>query len=63
MDEQRQEDQLEPTYNSSVLIHDIALKSYRERFTLEKGGGRGSERSTLVVRYDDDDSPDDVSIQ
>ena len=28
MDEQRQDDQLEPTYNSSVLIQDVALKTY-----------------------------------
>ena len=28
MDEQRQVDQLEPTYNSSALIEDVALKTY-----------------------------------
>ena len=27
MDEQRQDDQLEPTYNSSVPIQDVALKT------------------------------------
>ena len=27
----------------------------RERWTIEKGGGRGSGRSTLVARHDDDD--------
>ena len=30
MDEQRQDDQLEPTYNSSALIQDVALKTYRK---------------------------------
>ena len=35
MDEQR----LEPIYNSSVLI-DVALKTYRDRWQIEKGGRR-----------------------
>ena len=59
MDEQRQDDQLEPIYNSSVPIQDVALKTYRrERWVIEKGGGRGSGRSVLVGRHhgDDDDS-------
>ena len=54
MDEQRQDDQLEPIYNSSVLIQDIALKTFREQWTIEMGGERGSGRSLLVVRHDDD---------
>ena len=54
MDEQNQDDQLEPTYNSSVPIQDVALKSYRERWTIEKGGGRESGRPALVARYDDE---------
>ena len=35
MDEQRQDDQLEPIYNSSVLILDVALgkKGKREKIT------------------------------
>ncbi len=49
MDEQRQDDQLEPTYNSSVPIQDIALKTYRERWTIEKGGGRESGRSLFMA--------------
>ena len=52
MDEQRQDDQLEPTYNSSVLIQDVALK----RWTIKKDGGRGSGRSVLMARNDDDDN-------
>ena len=52
MDEQRQDDQLEPTYNSSVPIQDVALKTYRKRCT---GGERESGRSVLLVRHDDDD--------
>ena len=42
MDEQKQDDQLEPIYYSSVPIQDVALKTYRERWTIERGGGRGS---------------------
>ena len=51
MDEQRQDDRLEPIYNSSVPIQDIALKISRERWTIEMGGERGSGRSVLAVRY------------
>ena len=47
MDEQRQDDQLKPIYNSSVPIHGVALK------TIEKGGRIGSGRSTLVAQHDD----------
>ena len=45
MDEQRQDDQLEHMYDSSVLIEDVALKTYRERWTIETGDERGSGRS------------------
>ena len=55
MDEQKQYDQLEPTYNSSVPIQDITLKTYREQWTIETGGERASERSVLPARHDDDD--------
>ena len=55
MDEQRQDDQLEPVYNISVPIQDVALKTSRERQT---GGERGSGRSVLAVRHDDDDDDD-----
>ena len=54
MDEQKQDDQLETIYNSSVLIQDVALKTYRERWTIEKGGARGSGRSVLAARRDYD---------
>ena len=55
MDEQRQDDQLEPIHNSSVTIQDVALKTYLERWTIETGGGRRSERSVLAVRHDGND--------
>ena len=50
-----QEDQLEPTYNSSVLIQDVALKTCQKRWTIERGGGKGSGISVLMARQDDDD--------
>ena len=40
-------DQLKPIYNSSMLIQDIALKTYREQWTIEKRSGRGSGRFAL----------------
>ena len=54
MDEQKEDDQQEPTYNSSVPIQDVAFKTYRERWTIEKGGGKGSGRSALAVQHDGD---------
>ena len=55
MDEQMQDDQLEPIYSSSVPIRDVALKTYRKQWTIEKGSERGSRISVLMARYDDDD--------
>ena len=55
MAEQRQDDELEPTYNSSVPLQDVALKTYRKRWTIEKGGEKGSGISVLMVQHDDDD--------
>ena len=55
MDEQRQDDQQEPTYNSTVPIQDIALKTSQGQWTIEKCGGRGSGNSVLVARHGDDD--------
>ncbi len=55
MDEQRQDDLLETTYNSSVLIHDVALKNYRKQKTIGRGGGRGSGRSVLMAGHNDHD--------
>ena len=59
MDEQRQDDQLEPTHNRSVPMRGVALKTYRKRWMIEKGGGSGSGRSVLMARHDDDDDDDD----
>ena len=37
MDEQKQNDQLEPTYNSSVPIQDVALKNLPEAMDDREG--------------------------
>ena len=42
MNEQKQDDQLEPIYNSSVPIWDVALRTCRKQWTTEKGGEKGS---------------------
>ena len=57
MNEQRQDDQLELIYNSSVPIRAIALKTSRVKLTTETSGERGSRRSTLAAGHDyvDDD--------
>ena len=51
---------IEPIYNSSVPMQDIALKTSREQWTMEVGGERGSGISVLTTRHDDDD--DDYSM-
>ena len=53
MDEQRQDDPLESTYNSSDPIQDVALKTYQKWWTIDKGGGRESGRSVLMARHDE----------
>ena len=55
MKKQRQDDKLEPRYNCSVSRQDIAWKTSLERWTIETGCERGSERSVLAARHDDDD--------
>ena len=62
MDEQRQDDQLGPTYNGSVPIQYVALKTYWKRWTIKKGGGRGLGISVLMARHDDDDDDDEMEI-
>ena len=49
MDELKQDNQLEPIYNSSVPIQDVALKTSQERWMIETGGERGSGRSVLAT--------------
>ena len=58
MAEQKQGDQLEPPYSSSVMIRDVALRTCQKRRTIERSGERGSGISVLVAQDDDD-----VSIQ
>ena len=54
MAKQKQDDQLEHTYNSYVRIRDVALKTYQRRWS----GERGSGISVLEARHDDDDDND-----
>ena len=56
------DNQQEPIYNSCVPIQDIALKTYRKQWTIERGGKRGSYH-VLAVWYDDDDDDDDISFK
>ena len=54
MDEQSQDDQLEPTYSSSIPTRDVALRTYRKQWKIRRGGERGSGISVLIARHDDD---------
>ena len=47
-------------YNSSLSIQNIALKTYRERWTIETGDGRRSERCVQASRHDNDE--DDIPV-
>ena len=49
MAKQRQDDQLEPTYSSSVPIRDVALKTYREQWTIGRDGERETGISMLIA--------------
>ena len=62
MDEERQNKQLEPIYNSSVPIQDVTLKTYQERWTIETIGKRGSGKSVLAAQHDDDDDVIEYSL-
>ena len=53
--EQKQDDQLEPTYSSYVRIWDVSLKTYQTRWTIGRSGERGSGISVPAARHDDDD--------
>ena len=59
MDVQRQDNQLEPTYSSTVSIQGVSLKIYRKQWTIEKGSEKGSGVSVLMAWHDDDDDDDD----
>ena len=54
MDEQRQDNLLEPIYNSSLMIQDIAWKTFQERWMIKMGGKRGSGRFMLAAGHDND---------
>ena len=53
MAEQKQGEQLEPRYNSSVRIRYVALRTNQKQWTTGWNGKRGSGMSMLVVRQDD----------
>ena len=55
MDEQMQDDQLEPTFSSYVPIRDVAQKTCRKHWTIRRGGERRSGISVLMAWHDDDD--------
>ena len=53
---QKQGDQLESTYSSSVRIRDLARRTWQKRWTIWRSGERGSVISELVARQDDNES-------
>ena len=55
MAKQKQDDQLEHTYNNYVGIRDVALKTCQRRWTIGRSGERESGMSVQAARHDDDD--------
>ena len=55
MAEQMQGDQLAPTQSSSLRIRGVDLKTCRKRWTIGRGGKRGSRISVLIAWKDDED--------
>ena len=55
MAKQKQDDQLEHTYSSYVMIRDVTLKTCQRRWTIGIRGERGPGISVLAARHDDDD--------
>ena len=55
MAKQKQGNQLELIYSSSVRIRDVSLCTYLKGWKIGRSGERGSGISVLVARQDDDD--------
>ena len=53
MAEQRQVNQLAPTYSNSETIWGVALRTCRKQWTIGRGGERGSGISVLMARQDE----------
>ena len=62
LDEQRQDVQQEPTYNSCVTIQDLALKTGRKQWSIEKDGEKRSGISMLMVQHDGATAAEDIYI-
>ena len=62
MAKQKQDDQLEHIYNSSVRIRDVALKICQRRWTIGRSGGRGSGITVLAAQHDHDDDGGDMTL-
>ena len=62
MAEQKQGDQLEPTYSTSVRMRVVDLRTCRKRWTIGSGGEKGSGISVPMAQQDDDDAVSSIPI-
>ena len=53
MANQKQDDQLENTYSSYVMIRDVILKTCQRRWMIGRCREKGSGISVLAARHDD----------
>ena len=58
MANQKQDNQLEHSYSSYVMIRDVTPKTCRRRWMIGRRGERGSGISVLAALDDDDDDDD-----
>ena len=61
MDEQRQDNQLEPTNNGSVPIRYVTLKTCRKQWPTVKGGEKGSGISLLMMNWYTSKNPQSIA--
>ena len=61
MAELKQDDQQENLYSSYVRIQDVTQKTCQSRWKIGRNGERGSGKSVLAARHDDNDD-DDIYI-
>ena len=62
MANQKQDDQLEHTYSSYVMIRNVTLNTCQRRGMIGRRGERGSGISVLAAQHDDDDDDDTKNV-
>ena len=62
MAEQKQDNQLKPTYSNYVRIRDVALRTCQKQWMIGRSGERRSGISVLAAWHEDDDDEEDLVV-